>query len=157
MAWIQEVSQNADTGTVKEMYDKIAGKRGKISNIMKVHSLRPDDLAAHFNFYQKVMFGASTITTPRRDMLYLYNIGIFSLNDGMILALGLIDIIATTSIKTIGVVFYLDGQEMMVDEEAPFTWTCRQPVWLDYAVVVEAQDGDGNTGIAHIDLGWSLY
>ena len=98
-----------------------------------------------------------TITTPRRDMLYLFNVKIFPLNGGMVLALGPIDIIANTSIETVRVVFYLDGQEMMVDEEAPFAWTCRQPVWWDHTVVVEAQDDDGNSGIAHIDLGWSLY
>jgi len=98
-----------------------------------------------------------TITTPRRDMLYLFNVGVIPLTGGMVLALGPIDINVNTSVETIRVVFYLDGQEMMVDEEAPFAWTCRQPVWWDHTVVVEAQDDDGNSGIAHIDLGWSLY
>jgi len=69
MAWIQEISQNAATGQVQEIYDKIAGKRGKLSNIMKVHSLRPDAMAAHFDLYQTVMFSASTITREEREAI----------------------------------------------------------------------------------------
>jgi len=69
MAWIQEISQNAATGAVQEMYDKITGERGKLSNIMKVHSLRPDAMAAHFDLYQTVLFGAGAITREEREAI----------------------------------------------------------------------------------------
>jgi hypothetical protein len=98
-----------------------------------------------------------SIIAPRRDLLYVFNREIVPLSGGTVVTVGPVDIVARASAETVRVTFYLDGQVMRVDEEAPFTWTCRQPVWWDHTVLAEAEDGHGDRGIAHIRLGWSLY
>jgi hypothetical protein len=98
-----------------------------------------------------------SIIAPRRDMLYVFDRAIVPLSDGTVVTVGPIDIVAQASAETTCVTFYLDGQAMMVDEKAPFIWTCRQPVWWDRTVLAEALDGHGDRSVAHITLGWSLY
>ncbi len=41
MSWIKEIEKEDAQGELKEIYDDIEQKRGKLSNIMKVHSLNP--------------------------------------------------------------------------------------------------------------------
>ena len=44
MSWIKEVELQDADAKLKPIYDELIRARGKISNILKVHSLNPDVL-----------------------------------------------------------------------------------------------------------------
>lgn len=56
MSWIEEIDEENADDKLKEVYDKIKGDRGKLSNIMKVHSLMPGAMETHMDFYMSIMF-----------------------------------------------------------------------------------------------------
>jgi hypothetical protein len=41
MAWIKIIDENQTEGLLTEAYEDIKNRRGKLSNIIKVHSLNP--------------------------------------------------------------------------------------------------------------------
>jgi hypothetical protein len=59
MAWIRVIEEAEAQGRLKECYEEIKQARGKIANIMKVHSLNPEAMMAHLDLYKILMFGAS--------------------------------------------------------------------------------------------------
>ncbi|MDD5779220.1 MAG: peroxidase-related enzyme [Candidatus Thermoplasmatota archaeon] len=69
MAWIRTIGDEEATGHVKSLYQKIVGQRGKLSNIMRVHSLCPEALAAHLELYQVLMFESDTLTREEREAI----------------------------------------------------------------------------------------
>ncbi len=62
MSWIQEVDVTDATGKLKQVYKDIEEKRGKIYNIMKIHSLNPDAMKDHMDLYLTLMFGSSGLS-----------------------------------------------------------------------------------------------
>jgi hypothetical protein len=42
MSWIDEVEEAQAEGHLADIYKDLVEKRGKVSNILKVHSLNPD-------------------------------------------------------------------------------------------------------------------
>ncbi len=56
MAWIEITHEDDATGALKAVYDAITQQRGKMSNIMRVHSLHPAAMQAHMELYLKIMF-----------------------------------------------------------------------------------------------------
>lgn len=69
MAWIRVIDETEAQGKLKECYDEIKRARGKIANIMKVHSLQPDAMMAHLNLYKTLMFGPSGLSRRQRELL----------------------------------------------------------------------------------------
>lgn len=61
MAWINTIDEKEAKGELKEIYNEIKEKRGKISNIMKVHSLNPKTMKSLLNLYLNLMFGDSNL------------------------------------------------------------------------------------------------
>ncbi|MCH8960310.1 MAG: peroxidase-related enzyme [Bacteroidetes bacterium] len=59
MAWIQIIDEDEATGELKAIYDDLTQRRGKMSNIMRVHSLHPAAMQAHMDLYLKIMFSRS--------------------------------------------------------------------------------------------------
>ena len=59
MAWIQIIDEDEATGELKAIYDELTQRRGKMSNIMRVHSLRPEAMQAHMELYLKILFSRS--------------------------------------------------------------------------------------------------
>jgi len=69
MAWIRMINeQEADT-ELAAVYDQVKGSRGKLSNIMAVHSLLPQTMQAHMDLYLTVMFDASGLSREEREMI----------------------------------------------------------------------------------------
>ena len=56
MSWIDEVNEEDADKKLKEVYNRIKGDRGKLSNIMKVHSLMPASMNEHMDLYMSIMF-----------------------------------------------------------------------------------------------------
>lgn len=59
MSSIQEVEVEKADDKLKPIYDDLIKSRGKIANILKVHSLNPEALKTHLNLYMTIMFGKS--------------------------------------------------------------------------------------------------
>ena len=69
MSWIHVINEADSTGTLKNIYDEIQRKRGKISNIMKIHSLNPDAMERHMDLYLTLMFGSSDLSRKTRELI----------------------------------------------------------------------------------------
>lgn len=69
MSWIDEVELDDAEGKLKEMYAELLEKRGKVSNILKVHSLNPSALGNHLDLYMTLMFGKSGLSRTEREAI----------------------------------------------------------------------------------------
>lgn len=69
MSWIRGIDEPEAEGELKEIFRKLRGSRGKLSNIMKVQSLNPAAMAAHLEFYLAVMFQSSGLKRFEREMI----------------------------------------------------------------------------------------
>jgi len=67
MSWIDEVEVSDADGKLGAMYAELLEKRGKISNILKVHSLSPTAMGDHLNLYMTIMFGKSGLSRAERE------------------------------------------------------------------------------------------
>ena len=63
------VDEDEATGVLADLYKKIAGSRGGVANVMKVHSLNPRAMEAHFDLYKVVQFGRSPLSRKLREMI----------------------------------------------------------------------------------------
>lgn len=69
MSWIKIIEENEATGELAEIYQDIIRKRGKLSNIMKIHSLNPQSMKDHMNLYIHLMFGKSGLSRSERELI----------------------------------------------------------------------------------------
>jgi uncharacterized peroxidase-related enzyme len=64
MPHIKTVELNEASGELRDIYSKVVGERGKLSNILKIHSLLPNTMITHLDFYMSILFDKEGI---RRD------------------------------------------------------------------------------------------
>jgi uncharacterized peroxidase-related enzyme len=69
VSWIREVEEKDAAGEIAALYEELREKRGKVSNILKVHSLRPAALQHHLDLYMDIMFGPGGISRRQRELL----------------------------------------------------------------------------------------
>lgn len=69
MSWIEEIAVDDADGRLAEIYSELIRQRGKISNILQVHSLNPDALSAHLDLYMSIMFGKSGLSRAEREAI----------------------------------------------------------------------------------------
>jgi len=69
MPWIKVIDEEKAEGELKEIYREIREKRGKIANIVKIHSLNPSAMKAHIDLYITLMFGKSGLSRVEREMI----------------------------------------------------------------------------------------
>lgn len=69
MSWIREIDEADATGQLAEVYEKLTASRGKVANILKVHSLDPAALEAHLDLYMTVMFSKAPLTRLEREAI----------------------------------------------------------------------------------------
>lgn len=69
MSWIDQIDVADADGRLAEVYGELAEKRGKVSNILKVHSLNPDALGNHLDLYMTLMFGRSGLSRAEREAI----------------------------------------------------------------------------------------
>ena len=67
MSWIEEIEVSEAEGQLAELYARLEKQRGKVSNILKVHSLNPAALDNHLDLYMTLMFGKSGLTRCERE------------------------------------------------------------------------------------------
>lgn len=56
-------------GELRAEYEDVQQKRGRVSNVMKAHSLDPKAMKLHLDLYLHLMFGRSTLTRAQREMI----------------------------------------------------------------------------------------
>lgn len=69
MPWIKQINESDATGHLKEIYQNLNSNRGKISNIMKVHSLNPNAMKSHLDLYMSIMFNNSNLSREEKELL----------------------------------------------------------------------------------------
>lgn len=69
MSWIKEVEVSEADGNLADMYAQLEKQRGKVSNILKVHSLNPEALGNHLDLYMTLMFGKSGLSRMEREAI----------------------------------------------------------------------------------------
>jgi uncharacterized peroxidase-related enzyme len=69
MAWIKVIDESEAAGALDQTYREIEAKVGRVPNILKVHSLRPEALDAHLALYRELMFGRSDLSRAERELI----------------------------------------------------------------------------------------
>ena len=69
MSWIEEIEVDAADGKLAELYAKLIEQRGKVANILKVHSLNPAAMGNHLDLYMTLMFGKSGLSRREREAI----------------------------------------------------------------------------------------
>jgi uncharacterized peroxidase-related enzyme len=69
MAWIREIAPADAASPLREVYDEIVRSRGKVANILTVHSLAPPALKAHLDLYMAVMFERTGLSREDRELV----------------------------------------------------------------------------------------
>ena len=69
MAWIRTVPDGEAAGLLKKIYEEALARAGRIWNIVRVSSLRPQATRASLDLYGTVMLGHSELTRGEREML----------------------------------------------------------------------------------------
>ncbi|WP_405219850.1 peroxidase-related enzyme [Lentisalinibacter sediminis] len=69
MSWIHMHPEDGAEGEIAELYDRLREQRGRVSNILKVHSLRPSALAHHLDLYMGLLFGSGGLSRAQREMI----------------------------------------------------------------------------------------
>ncbi|MEX2346529.1 MAG: peroxidase-related enzyme [Balneolaceae bacterium] len=60
--------ENAE-GELKNIYENIIRKRGKLAEVHKIQSLNPESIIRHMDLYMTIMFGKSPLKRSQREMM----------------------------------------------------------------------------------------
>ncbi len=69
MAFIRMIDRSDAAAELAAAYDKVAGARGTVANILGIHSLSPRVMLAHLTLYLELMFGRSDLTRIEREAI----------------------------------------------------------------------------------------
>ena len=68
MAWIRSIEVSEATGRLRELYDPLKTRFG-VDHILTVHSLNPETVRYHHDYYAHLMRGPSNLSTVEREMI----------------------------------------------------------------------------------------
>lgn len=69
LAWIKTISEDQAEGHLKREYDAAIKRAGRVFNIVKINSVKPDILRTFMQFYLKLMHGPSGLSRAQREMI----------------------------------------------------------------------------------------
>jgi len=69
MSFIRVVPPADADSSLSAAYGEVAGARGRVANILAVHSVHPEVMLRHLRLYQEIMFGESEITRLERETM----------------------------------------------------------------------------------------
>lgn len=69
MAHIKVIDYEESEGRLRAIYDELIGKRGKLADVHKVQSLRPESIVKHMDLYLEIMFSKSELSRAEREMI----------------------------------------------------------------------------------------
>jgi len=69
-AWIRILGERDADADLARLYREVADPRsGRVDAILRVHSLHPEGLRAHFALYRAVMRGTKTLPAVDRELI----------------------------------------------------------------------------------------
>ena len=71
MSWIKIIPEAEAEGLLSKLYRRYRGPDGSVDNILRVHSLSPRSMKAHFDLYALLMRGRSFLSRAQREMIAL--------------------------------------------------------------------------------------
>ncbi len=70
MAWIRTIEADEASPELSRLYAQVEDpETGQLDNVMKIHSLHPEGLAAHFSVYSSSMAGTKTLRRVERELI----------------------------------------------------------------------------------------
>ncbi len=72
MSYIKTIAPENAKGTVKEIYDALQEGFGRVPNVVRAQSLRPDLLEATVLFFQRLMLEAHKLSRTTKELLAAY-------------------------------------------------------------------------------------
>lgn len=69
MSYIKVIDYQASEGRLREIYDELIQKRGKLASVHKIQSLNPESIIHHMDLYMAIMFGKSPLKRAQREMI----------------------------------------------------------------------------------------
>jgi alkylhydroperoxidase family enzyme len=69
MAWIPMIPDDEAEGTLAELYRRYTVPSEGVDHIIKIHSLNPKSMQAHFDLYRHLMRGPSGLSRAQREMI----------------------------------------------------------------------------------------
>ncbi|MDT8394188.1 MAG: peroxidase-related enzyme [Bacteroidales bacterium] len=69
MARISVIEYEEANGRLLEIYNELIEKRGKLAEIHKIQSLRPESIIRHIDLYLEIMFSKSELSRAEREMM----------------------------------------------------------------------------------------
>jgi uncharacterized peroxidase-related enzyme len=70
MAWIRTIAPGEATGLLKRLYDQALARAGKVFNVLRIQSLRPEVLRAGVELYKELMISPrSPLSRGQREMI----------------------------------------------------------------------------------------
>jgi alkylhydroperoxidase family enzyme len=69
MAYISTTSESDAEGTLADLYGRYGNPDGTVDNVLKLHSVNPDGLAAHASLYVQAMMKPSPVSRIEREMV----------------------------------------------------------------------------------------
>jgi uncharacterized peroxidase-related enzyme len=69
MAYINIIDETNADEELKDIYEKVKGNRGKLSNILKIHSLLPKTMLTHLDLYMSIMFDKSDLRREDKELI----------------------------------------------------------------------------------------
>ncbi len=69
MAYIKIISEQEADGRLKDIYDDIKTKRGKLAEVHKAQSLNPESIVHHMDMYLHLLYGKSPLKRYQREMI----------------------------------------------------------------------------------------
>ena len=68
LAWIRSIDESEATGRLRELYDPLKTRFG-VDHILTVHSLNPETVRYHHDYYAHLMRGPSNLSRIEREMI----------------------------------------------------------------------------------------
>lgn len=69
MTNIKVIKFEEATGKLKDIYEDLKEKRGRLAAVHTIQSLNPDSIIAHMELYMTIMFSQSPLTRAQREMI----------------------------------------------------------------------------------------
>ena len=69
MSWVKTIPEAEARGTLKTIYDETAAKNGRVLNLVKVQSLRPEAMAIGRSLYRHLMDSPGGLTKLQRVLI----------------------------------------------------------------------------------------
>jgi uncharacterized peroxidase-related enzyme len=69
MAWVETIAEDAATGKLHELYQRVHARAGVVANIARVQSLRPQTMEHGFNLYCQLMDDPTGLSKRERVLI----------------------------------------------------------------------------------------